>query len=353
MSLLHTPTPFVVPPAACSASCGTVAPVAAVLLLFFALAASSVLAQPTNLVRRPLHVVFTRSTFRNVNPSDAEAAFRVFSQSVMRQQGYDLDTSTRMFDSGAECEAEVKKGLVTLLIIDALEYLSMDVPDMEPAFVHYEQGVVLKEYLLLTRRGSELKTLADLRGKDIVILESKSGHLSMAWLEVLLLEQGLGTPDTFFKKVEMANKPSMTALPVFFGNKSACIVDRLSFQTMVELNPQVGSNLVSLAVSAPYLDSITCVTRSGYPTERSRQHLMQSLRDLHIEPAGRQILMMFKVDQLVPFKEEYLEGVRNLRAKHARLKAGDPTQARKEPALLSPTGEPKPTTNITQAQTQR
>lgn len=320
------------------------------LLLCLTLAAAPISAQPTSLERGPLHVGFTPSTFRNVNPNDAEAAFRVFAQTVGRKQGYDLDTSTRMFESTAACEAEVKKGGLTLIVLDAMEYLGMDVPDMEPVYVHDEQGVVLKDYLLLTRRGSGLNALADLRGGDIVVLASKSGNVLMAWLEVLLLEKGLGTPEDFFKKVDVVTKPSTTVLPVFFGKKAACVVDRLSFQTMVELNPQIGSNLEPLAVSEPYLDSITCVTRTGYSSARAREDFMRSLRDLHLEPTGRQILTLFKVDRLVPFKEEYLAGVRNLRSKLARLSTPGPTAALSGTGVPDPAAEPEPTPNVSQDQ---
>lgn len=306
------------------------------LTLFLALAAGAVLAQSNPLERAPLHVGFTRSSFRNVNPNDAEAAFRVFSQTVGRQQGYLLDTSTRLFESAADCEAEVKRGGLTLVVTDALEYLGMDIPDMEPVFVHYEQGMVLKDYLLLTRRGSGLNTLADLRGKDITVLSSKSGNVSVTWLEVLLLENGLGTPAAFFKKVDVVTKPSTTVLPVFFGGKAACVVDRLGLGIMAEMNPQVGSNLVPIAVSEPFLDSLTCITRTGYSSGRGREDFQRSLRDLHLEPAGRQILTLFKVDRLVPFKEEYLEGVKNLRARAARLKTREPTQTCREASPPAP-----------------
>jgi phosphonate transport system substrate-binding protein len=290
----------------------------------------------------PLHVGFTRSSFRNVNPNDAEAAFRVFAQTVARQEGYQLDTSTRLFERAADCEAEVRKGGLTLIVTDALEYLTMDIPTMEPAFVHFEQGVVLKDCLLLTRRASGPGMLADLRGKDIVVLSSKSGNVSLVWLKVLLFENGLGPPEAFFKTVETGTKPSATILPVFFGNKAACLVDRLSFKTMIELNPQVGATLAPIAVSDLYLDSVTCITRVGYPSDRAREDFRRQLRELHLKPAGRQILTMFKVDRLVPFKEEYLDGVRRLLAKSDQVKISDPAQAPGPAAARSPAGGPPP-----------
>jgi phosphonate transport system substrate-binding protein len=115
-------------------------------------------------------------------------------------------------------------------------------------------------------------------------------------------------------------------LPVFFGVKPACIVDRLAFETMMEMNPQVGSQLVKVVVSEPYLDSITFMTRHGYVSERARRDLINALAELHQEPAGRQILTLFKVDQLVPFKEEYMKSVKDLRTKQARLKESQISQ---------------------------
>lgn len=271
------------------------------------------------LVPAPLHFGLTASTFRGVNPNDAEAALRLLAQTIGKQQGYSIATSTRIFEDTKSCETEINKGGLTLVILDALEYLSMNIPGMEPAFVHREQGVILKEFLLLVRRDSGINTLADLKDKEILLLSSRSGSLTTTWLDVLLRENGLEPSKRFFARIQSESKPSMAVLPVFFGTKPACIVDRLSFQTMVELNPQVGQKLKPLAVSEPYLDSITCIPWKIKTTQQARLDLIRSLRDLHLEPAGRQIMTLFKVDQLVPFKEEYLTEVRQLWAKAIRF----------------------------------
>jgi hypothetical protein len=41
---------------------------------------------------------------------------------------------------------------------------------------------------------------------------------------------------------------------------------------------------------------------------------------LHQEPAGQQILTLFKVDRLAPFQENQLDTVRKLRGAHDRLR---------------------------------
>jgi len=293
------------------------------MLLGLLVAARLGFAQEAVLQHAALHVGFTRSSFRNVNASDATAAFRVFAQTVARKRGYQLDTDTRLFESPADCEAEIHKGGINLAILDAWDYLGMGIQQtMEPVFVHLEQGSVFKTYLLLTRGAGGLTALADLRGKDIMVLEGQGGNLSRAWLDWLLLAKNLGSQHAYFGNLEAVAKPAAAVLPVFFGAKPACLVDHNSFQIMSELNPQVGSNLVITAESEPYLESITCISRSGWPSERTRQDLIKTISEFHLEPTGRQILELFKVDRLVPFKEEYLDSARELQHHLAALPGG-------------------------------
>lgn len=286
----------------------------------------------------PMHVGFTRSAFRNVKTTDAEAAFVVFAQTVGRQRGYILDISTRLFDDVADLRAETLKGSLSLVVLDSWEYVALDVDaEMEAAMVHLDQGVILKEHLLLVRRDSGIERLDQLRGKAIAVMSTQRTGIPMAWLESLLLEGSFGAIDCFFASLEVVSKPTAAVLPVFFGNKAACIVDRKAFELMVELNPQVGAQLTSIAVSEPYLNSVTLVTRTGYDSERVRQDVFKSLEELHMDAAGRQILTLFKVDQLMPFKDEYMDSVRALHDKLQRLRGAQDPAAAPQPAVAEGT----------------
>jgi phosphonate transport system substrate-binding protein len=303
-------------------------------------------AQEAGLQPLALRVGFTRSSIRNVNANDATAAFRVFAQTVSRRHGYRLDVDTQVFDDPALCEAQIKKGALNVAVLDTWDYLGMDIqPAMEPVCAHLEQGAVLKNYLLLTRRGGGLTSLADLRGKELMVLDGKGGHLSRAWLDYLLLAEHLEPKESFFRRLEPVARPTAAVLPVFFGAKPACLVDGPAFQIMSELNPQVGNNLVILAASEPYLDSILCIRRSGWPSERARQDVITTFTTFHLGPGGRQILELFKLDQLVPFKDEYLNTTRKLRAasdalrqRHLAALPGGPEAAPSAPPPRQPGG---------------
>ena len=72
-----------------------------------------------------------------------------------------------------------------------------------PCFVSTERANTGKDYVVRTRRESGLKALPDLRGKEMVALDSANANLGRPWMETLLREHQLGTPETFFGGLEI------------------------------------------------------------------------------------------------------------------------------------------------------
>ena len=270
-----------------------------------------------------LTVGFTRAAFLNMNPSDVESAFKVLAQTVGRKRGYLITSKTRIFEDTADFEAAIKNGAVNLPIFDAWTYLAMDIERLvTPLYVSSERGQVGKQYVVLTRHGSGLNDLVDLRGKNIAALETANTTLGLSWLDTLLLTNRLGTHATFFNHAQSVGKPSAAVLPVFFGKKHACVVDTASFDVMKELNPQVGKELQSMTISESFVDAFICLSNFGWSSEGFKRDLIQALGELHLEPAGQQLLTLFKTSQLVPFKETHMETVRQLRTTHDKMRKG-------------------------------
>ncbi|MEZ4483394.1 MAG: PhnD/SsuA/transferrin family substrate-binding protein [Syntrophotaleaceae bacterium] len=109
--------------------------------------------------------------------------------------------------------------------------------------------------------------------------------------------------------------PMPALLPVFFGKKDAALLDSAKFELMAELNPQLKQSLQLLATSAPLTNAVICLKQTGWTEERFRQDVTQAMRELHLTPAGLQILMLFKVQQLVSFEPSHLDTLRQLREK--------------------------------------
>ena len=88
---------------------------------------------------------------------------------------------------------------------------------------------------------------------------------------------------------------------------------------MQELNPQVGRMLQVRLASEPFVESMICFSGPRWAAKTYRQDMYRSLAELHLEPAGRQILTIFRSTQFVPFKESHLEAVKQLRTRHDQL----------------------------------
>jgi phosphonate transport system substrate-binding protein len=276
-----------------------------------------------NLASATLNVGFIQSCFLGVNRTDAASAFKVLADTVGRKRGYRLSTQTLVFESFEEIEAAVKAGSVNLAIIDSWRCVGKDLGDsMTPYFVTSEQGKLGKTYLLLTRRSSGVNSVGDLRGKDLLELDVANSTAGKAWLDTVLLEHHGSTPPASLRAVELVGKPSLAVLPVFFGKRSACLVDQFSFDLIRELNPQVGRELQTIAKSDPYVDNVLYLSHKGWASEKAKADVAVVLAELHLEPAGQQILTLFKVGPMVPFQESQLDTVRKLREKHDRLLKG-------------------------------
>lgn len=323
---------------------GALLPAALMTLLWYGSGRAGASESPPNAIA--LNIGFTRYAFLHVNRNDAEASFKAFIQTVGRQRGYNMMTKVHVFDDAPAFEAAVKSGAIDLVIIDSWRYLAMDIHKLvTPHFITAHQGAHGKRYFLLTRQGSSVKTLEDLRGKSLTMIEVTNTNVGRPWLETLLMENRLGSPANFFGSVESVGKPSAAVLPVFFGNRDACLVDEPGYEIMKELNPQVGKGVQILKASEPLADALLCLRSSTWSSEPFKEDLVKILSELHKEPVGQQILTLFKVSQLLPFEEKQLETVKKLRADYERLhaqaiKSADIGSASKPPMEIGSLGKP-------------
>jgi ABC-type phosphate/phosphonate transport system substrate-binding protein len=275
-----------------------------------------------NLIAGDLSVGFSERAFAGVNHNDAEAAFKAFLAIVGRQRGYNLVTRMETFKNAPDFETAIRRGTLQLSFIPTWDYLDMNIQDFtDPVFVSMVEDGVMDTYLLLAHQHKGLNSLTDLRGKSIAVMEGVNAYLSMNWLEMILLQQKQPKPNAFFGHIEKVSKASSAVLPVFFGKYDGCIVDAASFNTMKELNPQVGMKLRTVVASEPLLSIVACMNKSGWLSARHKEDTRLALGDLHTTPTGQQILTLFRTKKLLPFKSQYMESVKKLKAEHKRLSA--------------------------------
>jgi hypothetical protein len=259
-----------------------------------------------------LRVTFSPHVFAQVNRNDALASTRVWIEAVGHKRGLDLDVQVETFASSAALQEVIRSQADDLYILSTMEYLDLGAEQslLDPLFVPQNGDFVIDEYALLMRRDRR-GALPDLRGKSVLFLSNVGANLGRLWLDTELAAAGLGNLERFCPAAQDVAKPSAAILPVFFGQADACVVDASSFRLMQELNPQLGRDLEVRLSSPPYLECLICVRRDYL---QHRTDLIEGLAGLHEEAAGRQLLMVFKINRLVPYTDETLRTVRELQA---------------------------------------
>jgi ABC-type phosphate/phosphonate transport system substrate-binding protein len=271
-------------------------------------------------VKATLHVGFGPTSFTGVNETDAKAAFKVFTQTVGRRRGYELEVVAHTFADEESLAAAVTNRSLHLAIMTGWSYLERGLERyIEPCFLPADSGHGPREYLLLARTDSAIREVNDLRGKRVLLLVNTNCEMSRHWYRTLLLEHRMDPASELAGGASAEEKPAGALLPVFFGKADACVVSRPIFDNMCELNPQVAKRLRILAVSEPLTDSITFLSYGPWDSPRQRPDMMESLRDLHTTPEGQQILTLFRINRMAPFEPAFLDGIRALRAKYDRL----------------------------------
>jgi len=245
---------------------------------------------------QPFHVVFTSGMFADVNLNDARAAITVWADSITRARGLSLMPVSDVYDDVNRLRVAIDAGRAHLVALSVEEYRRLARPDFGTILLGQRGGVAKEELLLLVKKG-RFSSLADLGQRSLTVLEGVSHHMALAWLAVSLREAGLPDTQTHFGAVTSVAKPARAVLPVFFGQQDVALVDRAAFDLMVELNPQIGRDVVALATSPPMIHSVILFDKRF--ATASREATLDALLALHTTPRGQQLLSLFRLERLV------------------------------------------------------
>ena len=246
----------------------------------------------------PVRFAFSSRLFSEVNENDAQAAMKAWGQSLSAERNIPFDPAIRIL-TGTEAIADaVRNQLIDVLTLPTDEYweVSRMVPLGSIVFGTNENQIT-EEYVLLIRNDSEIQRLADLRGHSLVVFQNTRTILAPTWLEIELLQHQLGRTAQFWGRVTESTKLLRVILPVFFRQADACLVSLRGFETMVELNPQIGQQLKILAKSEPVIPALLCF-RGDYLSSYREKIIEEAIR-VNETPAGRQTLALFQAGRLL------------------------------------------------------
>ena len=290
--------------------------------------------------RAPFRLAFSSSMFTEINENDARASIKVWAQTVAQERGIAAEADARIIKGTAAIIHALQSGEIDAVGLPTDEFFTVS---RVVAFSHLFAAVLgakmTEEYVVLVHRDNPAEHLAQLHGQRLLALANPRTSLAEPWLDTLLLRSGQPAVQTFFGSVQHAVKIPRVVLPVFFRHSDACLVNRRGFDTMCELNPQVGRQLRVIARSEPVVATVFCI-RAGFESP-SHGRILASLRDLHTTPAGQQVLAIFQSERLQEPPPEFLDSSFALLTEHARIMTAAKTAPPRSGAPASATfGKP-------------
>jgi phosphonate transport system substrate-binding protein len=267
----------------------------------------SSLASYAQLAPTPINIIVNEQILAVANRSDVVGAMQVWGELTSCIVKLNIETKVDVVGSQTEIRRRILDSKVDLLVLDSMQFTKLsDAGLLDGVAVTSNAGhPSLYTYLLLVDQ--QTTSLAQLHSKRAVFYATTGSSASLAWMATLLAKEHLGKIETFFGPSEISNKATSCILPLFFGRVQACIISRLDWDLVKEMNPQLGSKIKILAESRPVLESVTAMPKRLIP---HRQQIIDSLLTMHNYPAGNQILSLVKSGPMIPYRPEYIESTR-------------------------------------------
>jgi phosphonate transport system substrate-binding protein len=264
-------------------------------------------------------VAFLRTMFLNADYNDAKAAIKVYVQNLTDELLTGFTMKPVYFENTDELLRNYSKENLAVISLSSIDYLSYKSKlSLYPVLVNSGKIDPLENYLILIRKDDNINTIDALADKRIGMLPKENNPIPVMWLNVLLGPAKITKIEKPFNNIITDKTESQLILSLFFGQLNACVVSKTSFETMVEINPQIGKQLKILKSSPGYLRVVSSFT-SKFKKSKFSDKLLEHLTSLDNYAAGRQLFTLTKTAKIIPYKEEYLDNVKVLITDYNKL----------------------------------
>jgi len=294
------------------------------LILFLSLFCSPPAAQ-----QQPIRIgVPSRATLGN----DPEPFIKVLNATIGGYIGIRLKREIQFeaIESLAELRRRFQeRSLDVGLFWNELEYLVMrrqlSVIPMVSSYYEIQKGPKI-EKVVVVRKDSGIRSLAELKGKKLVYHRREGGQswkspltradIHLIALQLYLVEQGYEWA-TFFDEQSIEIKrnlnpkpPSSAILSVLHRTGDVTVVNDLDFKLTVEKVPLVQKELMLLPIPNPVQTLFGAMFCRSDLDKILRQKAIDILTKMHEDTIGRKILSLIPVDRLAAVTDANYEAVR-------------------------------------------
>ena len=164
---------------------------------------------------------------------------------------------------------------------------------------------------IFTRKDSNIKTVADMKGKTLALVEraTTAGYVfPLAWFK----RQGIKNIDNYFSDHFFAGSHDATIDAVLNNEADVGAAKNTIYERMQGLHPRIDKELIILA-NSPRVPSNGLCVREGLP-EKYKKQLKNLLLNLHQDEKGTEVLEKLGAERFVATSKEDYQPVLDLAA---------------------------------------
>ncbi len=238
-------------------------------------------------VRMGFYVKITRDLSR----AEVQTALEFWARELSAK--FNIDTRVRFYDDMGALRRDFDRGQVNFVItssMDFVRYFRLD--ELADGFVGALQ--VDHSLMLATRTGGDALGLEQMAGKRIALL--KDDELSEIFLETLCMRHYRRTCKEVFASMEQVDNSNKLVMRLFFGKTDLILARKNGLELAKEMNPQIGEAIRvvhNFPVKSSYYGFFNSAVDKPF-----RDRALRQIPTMHLEPRGRQVLEVFKLERL-------------------------------------------------------
>lgn len=273
----------------------------------------------------PTKVVYgVLNTLRGVNVDDARVAMEMNFDRQNRRGEVQIDTSLEILETVEETIAKIRDKKLHGLSTTTLDFLMLrEEVEIQPSFV--ASGLMetpLESYLLLAQKGVVLQDFVTKENDHLLLEGDERLTMGTMWLDTDLFDKKLPRSRELFNTISFENSPMRLILPVFFGKADACLISESAYETMVELNPQIGHKIDILLRSPSIIRHLICIVNYGDLDSRFVAAMQDNIANMHNTVDGKQLLTIFRLRRNFEYIPPYLESAERVLKQHRIIYPG-------------------------------
>lgn len=252
-----------------------------------------------------------------INSEVSEGDIRISMDYWVEQLAHELNVineKTEFFVDMHEMNESLKNNHLDMILAPPLSIAKhMDLADLMDGYIGIRPNGKLFSLILLVKNDPAIKSLADLRGKRLIMQEND--ELSEVFIDTQVRKINKGGYQHFFGSIGYQKKNTRLILDLFFDKADAVLVYLPAYEVMAELNPQITSNTKFL-LTYPLRAKMYSFSRNF----KYKSTVLEVIKKFPGNAKGQQIMDLFKTEEVSEAKVSELEPIKALYNEYLRLK---------------------------------